>query len=129
MSGASDYLENKLLDHTLRNTAYTPPAAVYLGLYSGAPTDAGGGTELSGFGYARQAITFGDPAAAGAIANTVQVAFIANGDDWAQATHFGIFDAASGGNLLFWDPLDAPVTVGDGETLVFAPGEIEVNAD
>jgi len=52
MAGKSDYLENKVLDHVLRNTSYTPPATVYLGLFTANPTDAGGGTEVSGNAYA-----------------------------------------------------------------------------
>lgn len=59
MSSFSDYLENKVLDHVYRNVAYTAPTGTYLALYTVAPTDAGGGTEVTGGGYARQAITFG----------------------------------------------------------------------
>jgi hypothetical protein len=69
MAGKSDYLENKILDHVLRNTAYTSPTTVYVGLYTAAPTDAGGGTEVSGNGYAREAATF-SVASGGATANS-----------------------------------------------------------
>ena len=58
MSAASDYLENKVLDHTLATTAYTAPSAVYVGLYTSSPGDDDSGTEVSGGSYARQAGSF-----------------------------------------------------------------------
>lgn len=124
MSDFSDFLENELLDHVFRNAAYTPPAAVYLGLYTAAPSDAGGGTEVSGGGYARQAITFG-AAASGAIANTAAVEFTASGGNFGTITHVGIFDAATTGNLLAWKAITS-VTINDGDTLSFPIGDIDV---
>lgn len=124
MSDFSDYLENKILDHVFRNTAYTPAAAVYLGLYTSAPSDAGGGTEVSGAGYARQAITFG-AASGGAISNTAAVQFTASGGSYGTVTHVGIFDAATTGNLLAWKSI-TPIVMGSGGVLTFAIGDIDV---
>lgn len=124
MSDFSDYLENKILDHVFRNTAYTPPAAVYLGLYTSAPSDAGGGTEVSGAGYARQAITFG-AASGGAISNTAAVQFTASGGSYGTVTHVGIFDASSAGNMLAWKAI-TPIVMGSGGILTFAIGDIDV---
>ena len=124
MSDFSDYLENKILDHVFRNTSYTPPAAVYLGLYTSAPSDAGGGTEVSGAGYARQAITFG-AANSGAISNTAAVQFTASGGNYGTVTHVGIFDAATAGNLLAWKAITS-VTVNNGSILTFPIGDIDV---
>jgi len=50
MASISDYYENKIIDHMLRGQAFTPPSTIYLALYTVAPTDAGGGTEVSGGG-------------------------------------------------------------------------------
>ncbi|MCU0909790.1 MAG: hypothetical protein MUE98_00150 [Rhodobacteraceae bacterium] len=125
MSSFSDFLENELLDHVFRNSAYSSPAAVYLALYTAAPTDAGGGTQVSGAGYARQAITFG-AASGGAISNTSAVSFTASGGSFGTVVAVGIFDAASGGNLLAWDDIDA-ATVGDGDTITFAIGDLDVS--
>ena len=73
MSGLSNYLENKLLDHALRNTSYTPVATVYLALYVGSPTDDGtGGAEVAA---TRQAITFG-AASSGTVSNSSSMSFI-----------------------------------------------------
>lgn len=126
MSDLSDYLENELLDHVLRNSSYTPPSAVYLGLYTTAPTDAGGGTEVSGSGYARQAITFGSAASGGTISNTAAVAFTAAGGNFGAILAVGIFDASTTGNLLFWKAITS-VTINDGDTLNFPIGDIDVS--
>lgn len=124
MSDFSDYLENKILDHVFRNTVYTPPAIVYLALYTAAPTDAGGGTQVSTGGYARQPITFG-AASGGAIANTSAVAFTASGGNFGTITHVGIFDALTSGNLLAWKAITS-VVINDGDTLNFPIGDIDV---
>jgi hypothetical protein len=124
MADFSDYLENKLLDHTFRNTSYAPPATVYLALYTANPTDAGGGTEVTGGGYARQAITFG-AASGGAISNTAAVAFTATGANYGTVSAVGIFDALSGGNLLAWKDI-TDVVINDGDTLNFPIGDIDV---
>lgn len=126
MSSFSDYLENELLDHVFRNAAYTPPAAVYLGLYTASPTDAGGGTEVSGGGYVRQAITYGDAASGGALTNTAAVSFTASGANFGTIVAVGIFDASSAGNLLAWDDLASSVVVNDTDTLTFPIGELDL---
>ena len=129
MAGKSDYLENKVLEHVLKATSYSSPSTVYLALYTAAPSDSGGGTEVSGSAYARTAITFG-AASAGAIANSAAVEFpVASGGNWGTITHFGIFDASSGGNLLYWGALTASRVVNDGEQIKFPIGDIDVTED
>ena len=124
MSSFSDLLENELLDHVFRNAAYTSPSAVYLALFTVTPSDAGGGTQVTGSGYARQAITFG-ASSGGAIANTAAVAFTASGGSFGTVVAIGIFDAASSGNMLAWDEITS-ATVGDGDTITFAIGDIDI---
>ena len=129
MAGKSDYLENKVLEHVLKNTAYTSPTTVYMALFTAAPSDSGGGTEVSGSAYARTAITFG-AAASGAIANSAAVEFpVASGGNWGTITHIGIFDAASSGNLLYWAALNASKVVNDGEQFKVAIGDLDVTED
>lgn len=126
MAGSkSDYLENKILDHVLRNTAYSSPAAVYVGLYTAAPTDAGGGTEVSGNAYARTAATF-STASSGATANDSDVTFSTPSAGWGEVVAFGVFDAASAGNLLYWADLDDSKTINSGDTVVFASGSLDI---
>jgi len=124
MSSFSDYTENRVLDHLFRAVASTAPATVYLALFTVAPTDAGGGTQVSTGGYARQAITFG-AASGGAIANTVAVSFTASGAAYGAVVAVGIFDALTVGNMLAWAPITS-ATVNDGDTLQFPIGDIDV---
>jgi hypothetical protein len=128
MAGLSDFLENELLDHVFRNAAYSQPATVYVGLYTATPSDAGGGTEVSGNNYARTAVTFG-AAASGAIANSGAVTFPQASASWGTVTHFGIFDASTNGNLLAWAALSASKAVGSGDTAEFAIGELDISLD
>jgi len=124
MSSFSDYLENGVLNHFFRNVTLAPSAAVYLALYTVAPTDAGGGTQVSGAGYARQAITFG-AASAGAISNTSAVSFTATGGSFGTVVAVGVFDALTAGNLLAWGPITS-ATIGDGDTIQFPIGDIDI---
>ena len=124
MSSFSDYLEDAVLDHVFRNTALTSPTTVYLALYTVAPTDAGGGTEVTGGGYARQAITFG-AASGGLMSNTVAVSFTASGANFGDVVAVGIFDALTVGNLLAWDGITS-ATVNDGDTINFPIGDIDL---
>ena len=128
MAGKSDYLENKILEHVLKNTAYTSPTTVYMALFTAAPSDAGGGTEVSTNNYARTAITFG-AAASGAIANSGAVNFPTPSGSWGACTHFGIFDASTNGNLLYWGALDQTETPLSGNTVTFPIGDIDITED
>jgi hypothetical protein len=129
MAGSkSDYLENKLLDHVLTNTAYSSPTDVYVGLYTVAPTDAGGGTELSGDGYVRQAVSFAS-ASSGATSNDADVDFPTPTDDWGTVVAFGIFDAETSGELLYWGDLTNSKTINTGDTVKFLVGDIDISED
>ena len=127
MSSFSDYLENALLDHVFRNTALTSPTNVYVALYTVAPTDAGGGTEVSGSGYARQAITFG-AASGGSITNTTVVSSTASGGNFGNIVAVGIFDAITAGNLLAWDAVTS-TTINDGDTFRIEIGNHTITLD
>lgn len=134
MAGKSDFLENEILDHLLGNAAYAAPATVYVGLYTAAPTDAGGGTEVSGGSYARAAVTNNAtnwPAASGgAKANGTAITFPAPTANWGVIVAFGIFDAASAGNLLYWGLVTPNKTVNNGDPAPsFAVGDLDVTED
>ena len=122
MSSFSDYLENAVLNYVFRNTGTPTSTNVYLALYTVAPTDAGGGTEV---GYARQLTAF-DAAASGAITNTAAESFTASGGNFGAVVAVGIFDAATSGNLLAWDDITS-ATINDGDTLTFAIGDIDIS--
>lgn len=127
MAALSDYAEKLLLDWMMTTGSATRPTAWYVALYTAAPSDSGGGTEVSGNGYSRQSVTF-DAASTpgGTTSNTGAVSFTASGGSWGTITHMGIFDASTAGNLLWHGALTASKTVGDGDTLEFAIGNIDL---
>ncbi len=123
----SDYAEKAVLDHFLTNTAATSPTTVYLALYQTDPTDANSGTELTGNGYARQVVTFAAATSGvGSTSNTNTVTFTAAGGNWPTATHFGVLDALTVGNLLYHSNLDTARQANDGDSIVFDPGNVTV---
>jgi hypothetical protein len=125
MAEMSNYLENALINATLRNTSYTSPAVVYLGLYTSDPTDADSGSEVTGNAYARQAITFGAPSN-GVTTNTAVIEFPQATGSWGTITHIGIEDALTSGNLLYHSPLDASKTIATGDVFRIAIGSLSV---
>ena len=125
MAEMSNWLENALINATLRNTAFTSPATVYVGLYTTDPTDANTGTEVSGGSYARTAVTFGAPSN-GVTTNSAAVEFPQATGSWGTVGWIGILDAASGGNLLYHTALDASKTIASGDIFKIATGSLSV---
>lgn len=125
MSEMSNYLENALINATLRNTAFTSPATVYLALYTTDPTDADSGTEVSGNAYARQSITFGAPSN-GVSTNSAAIEFPQATGSWGTVAYVGIRDASTAGNLLYHTPLDASKTIATGDVFRVAIGSLSV---
>lgn len=125
MSEMSNYLENALINVTLRNTAFTAPSVVYLALYTSDPTDADTGTEVSGGSYARQSITFGAPSN-GVTTNSADIIFPTATGSWGTIGWVGIRDALSGGNLLYHSPLDTSKTVTSGDVFRINTGNLSV---
>lgn len=127
MAALSDYSEKLILDYLMTTGSATRPTNWYVALYTSAPSDAGGGTELSGSGYAREAVTFAAATSGtGTTSNSGAVVFTADGGDWGSVTHMGIHDATSSGNLLWHGALAAAKTVLDGDSLEFAVGNIDL---
>jgi len=128
MSKISNYLENVIINHFLRNTPTSSPSAVYLALYTSDPTDADTGTEVSGGSYARQAITFSAPSN-GSTSNSSTITFPTATGNWGTITHMGIRDASSGGNLLFYGPLATSKTITTGDQFIVNSGNLTVTID
>ena len=125
MAEMSNYLENALINATLRNTSYTSPATVYVSLYTSDPTDADTGTEVSGGSYARTAVTFGAPSN-GVSTNSAAVEFPQATGSWGTVGWIGIEDASTGGNLLYHTALDASKTIASGDIFKIATGSLSV---
>ena len=125
MAEMSNYLENALINATLRNTSYASPATVYVSLYTSDPTDADTGTEVSGGSYARTAVTFGAPSN-GASTNNAAVEFPQATGSWGTVGWIGILDASTSGNLLYHTALDASKTIASGDIFKIATGSLSV---
>jgi hypothetical protein len=129
MAGSlSDFAENEILDHLLSAATYTPPATLYLAVFTAAPTDAGGGTEVTGGSYARLAVTndaTNFPAAvAGAKSNGVALTMVTASAGWGTVVAYALFDASSAGNMIGWADLASSVIINNGDTLRFAAGAL-----
>lgn len=127
MDAKSDFLEDAVLNFFLRAnvTSEVSPATVYLALFTVAPTDVGGGTEVTGGSYAREAVTFGAPTS-GTVANTGAVTFTQATASWGTVVAMGIFDAATAGNLLYYGNLTTSKVVDTNDQLSFANGALTV---
>jgi hypothetical protein len=125
MAEMSNFLENALINATLRNTSYTSPAVVYVGLYTSDPTDANTGTEVSGGSYARTSVTFGAPSN-GVTTNSAAVEFPQATASWGTVGWIGILDAATSGNLLYHTALDTSKTIDNGDIFKIAIGSLSV---
>ncbi len=123
---ASTYFANIIMAHVFGKTTYTAPSPLYLAAYTSAPSDAGGGAEVTGGGYARVAITNNTtnfPAPVGGETNLgVVQSFPEATAGWGIITHFGILDAATNGNLIIWGALGTPQSIGVGDILRFPAG-------
>lgn len=129
MAALSDYLENKLIDHLFRGTAYTAPTNLFVALFTANPSDTGGGTEVTGGSYARVSVTSGTAAWAntqasgtgastgtgGTTSNLGAVTFATPSATWGSITGMALFDASTGGNMLIWAPLTTTKTVNNGD--------------
>lgn len=130
MAGFSDYVENKLVDLILRGQAFTAPTNTYVALFTATPSDSGGGTEVSGGSYARVAVsgalaswagtqsagsTTASSGTGGVTSNNAAVTFPSPTANWGSITHWGVFDANTSGNLLFWAALGTAKTVNNND--------------
>jgi hypothetical protein len=125
MSEMSNYLENALINVTLRATSYTAPTTVYVSLWTSDPTDAGSGTEVSGGSYARTAVTFAAPSN-GVTTNNADVTFPTATASWGTVGWIGINDALTTGNLLYHTALDTAKTIDSGDIFKITTGNLSV---
>ena len=125
MAEMSNYLENALINATLRATTFTSPSVVYVGLYTADPTDAGTGTEVSGGSYARQSVTFGAPSN-GVSTNSAAVEFPQCTLTWGTVSHIGILDASTSGNLYYHTALNSSKIIETGDVFKIAIGNLSV---
>ncbi len=131
MGGFSDYRENKILGHVFGKGSYAPPT-IHVALSTADPLDdASGLAEPSGNGHARVETSASDwsPASGGALSNAGQITFGAAAGSWGTITHFVLFDAATGGNMLAHGALNQPKAIGISNTARFKAGDLGIGLD
>jgi hypothetical protein len=127
----SNYLKDAIIKHIFGIETFTAPNTLYLSLHSANP-GATGANELSGNSYARKAfdanteMAFGG-ADSGLVSSIVDLTFPTATGDWVETTHFGIWDASSGGNLLYYGPWDDAKTVEADDTLTVPSSNLNVS--
>jgi hypothetical protein len=133
MSAASNFLENKVLDHVLKNTAYTQPSSLYVGLFTNTSGNAAAnleaGTltdEVSGGSYARQSAAF-SAASGGSASTSATITFPAATANWGTITHVAVIDALTSGNVLFWGAVTTSKTIETGDTFQITSGNLTIS--
>lgn len=127
-NAASNYLEDKLLDHTLGNTAFTQPSNLYVGLFTadtGLETNSPS-AEVSGNGYARKTVSFAN-ASSGSCATDATVTFDAATGSWGTITHVAVMDASTSGNVLFYGAVTTSKTIESGDTFQISSGNLTIS--
>jgi len=128
MAEFSNYLENKILDHVLRNTSYTSPTTVYVGLYTSNPDEGNTGTEISGGGYARQVLSV-TTASAGIVTSSADVTFPQATANWGTISHIALLDAITSGNMLMYTALTTSKVIETDDILKINSGSLTVSLD
>lgn len=128
MAELSNYLENKLLDHILKNVSYTSPTTVYVGLFLTDPTDAGSGTEVSGGSYARKTLSV-TTASGGIVTSSADVTFDQATGNWGTVAYIGLFDAITSGNLLMHTALTTSKVIETGDIFKIPSGNLTATLD
>lgn len=119
----STYLRDKVIKHVLAEASYTMPTNIYLALYTTNPSIADTGTEVTGGSYARQLLSFAN-ASGGAKASNTSETFTSM--PACTVTHWGIRDASSGGNLLYFGAFDLPIALNATDNLTINSGDIVI---
>lgn len=135
----TNYFENKLIDHIFRGQGFTFPTTLYIGLFTDAvpgPGETTAGTEVStsGTGYARVALPVNGTASFvaavdGATSNSGVISFNQATSSWGTVAHVGIFDQATGGNLLAYSSLSTSKAINANDTASFAIGDLDITLD
>jgi hypothetical protein len=127
MAGSfTDYLEDKILKHVFTNVAYTSPTTIYVGLFTVAPTDVGGGTEITGMGYARKSAAFTVSGTGTLATNSAAIDFDAATGSWGTIVAIAVFDALTTGNMLAFADLTTSKTIATGDILRIPVGDLDI---
>jgi hypothetical protein len=120
----TNFLETEILDHVFAGAAYTAPSTKYLALFTGAPGETGGGTEVSGGGYARQTVAF--TTSGNTTSNNAAVEYPTATANYGTVTHVGVYDASSSGNLMAYAALSSNKTIETGDVFRVPSGDLDI---
>ncbi len=125
----TNFLETEILDHVFAGSAYTAPSTHYLALFTAAPGESGGGTEVttSGTGYVRQSVGF--TTTGNTTSNTASVEYATATASFGTVSHVGVFDAATGGNLMAYATLASSKSIDTGDVFRVPTGDLDITLD
>jgi hypothetical protein len=125
----TNFLETEILDHVFAGAAYTAPTTLYLALFTAAPGETGGGTEVttSGTAYARETVAF--TTTGNTTSNNASVEYSTATATFGTVTHVGVFDASTGGNLMAYATLSSPKTIDTGDVFRVPTGDLDITLD
>jgi len=137
MAGKTDYTENNLRNFIFRGVTFPVPAALYVGLFTTAPAENGsGGVEVTGGSYARVSVprttgAWKDPATAvqGLTENLAEILFPTASANWGTVVAGGVWDAITGGNLLYFGNMGVSKIVNNADVFKFVTGDFEITED
>lgn len=119
--------ETTVLQWAFTTGAATRPTSWHVGLFTTAPGEAGGGTEISGGGYVRRSATF---TVSGNLATTSgALEWPTATANWGTITHIAIFDASSGGNMLAYAALSTSKNITTGDVFRIPAGDLDITLD
>lgn len=130
MPGLSNYAEDLVLDWLFTTGSATRPTTWFVGLFTVAPGEGGGGTEVSGGSYARQSATFTVSGTAPTqAANSTAIEFPTATGNWGTIVAAAIFDASTAGNMIAFADLTTSKTIDSGDVFRFNASSLTITLD
>jgi len=126
MSFSNDF-ETRVLQYIFTTGSVTRPTAWHVALYTAAPNDSGGGTEVSGGAYARQSVAFS--VSGNTATNSGAVEYPTATAGYGTVSHVGVFDAATGGNLIAYAALSASKAIDTGDVFRIPAGDLDITLE
>jgi len=126
MSFSNDF-ETRVLNYVFTTSSVTRPTAWHVALYTAAPSDTGGGTEVTGGAYARQSATFS--VSGNTATNTAALEYATATAAYGTVSHVGVFDAATGGNLIAYAALATSKAIDTGDVFRIPAGDLDITLE
>lgn len=126
----TNFAESLTLNYILTTNSVTRPTEFHIGLFTAAPGEAGGGTEVTGGSYVRRPVTFAVSGTAPTLAqNPTAVEWPTATANWGVITHVAVFDASSGGNMIDYAMLDSSKEILNGDVFRIPVNSYKIEID